>query len=353
MPVDATIEPRSGEELDRRALETWLLGHVRGARGPLRIRQFPHGFSNLNYLIELGALELVLRRPPPGASAQRVHDVGREYRLLASLHPAWGLAPEPIACCPDASVIGAPFHVVRRVTGSILRRALPDTLAPEALDRLGDTFAATLAQLHRVDAGLAGLGDVGQPRAWAERQLEGWHRRYQAVRTADSPDLGAIMRWLRPRLPVEGPPALIHNDYRYDNLVLDPQDPSRVLAVLDWEMATLADPQLDLGVALAYWVEAGDPVELQGFGITHLPGNPDRAGVLAAYERHARRRIEDPVFLYVFGLLRLAGVLQQIYARYRRGEHGDARHARVIGLVHDVVDLAHRAIRFDRISALR
>jgi aminoglycoside phosphotransferase (APT) family kinase protein len=352
MPVDDTIEPRGGEELDRRALETWLLGHVRGARGPLRIRQFPHGFSNLNYLLELGMHELVLRRPPPGASAQRVHDMGREYRLLASLHPAWGKVPEPIAFCPDASVVGAPFHVARRVPGTILRRSLPPALAPDVLARLGDGFAATLAQLHRIDVDLAGLGDVGQPRAWAGRQLEGWHRRYQAVRTADSPDLGAIMRWLRSRLPSEGAAALIHNDYRYDNLVLDPQDPSRVLALLDWEMATLADPQLDLGVALAYWVEAGDPVELQRFGITHLPGNPDRAGVLAAYERHAGRRIGDPVFLYVFGLLRLAGVMQQIYARYRRGEHGDARHARVIGLVHDVVDLAHRAIRFDRISAL-
>ena len=152
MPVDDTIEPRSGEELDRRALETWLLGHVRGARGPLRIRQFPHGFSNLNYLLELGPQQLVLRRAPPGANAQRVHDMGREYRLLASLHPAWGKVPEPVACCPDAAVIGAPFHVARRMPGMILRRELPRGMAPEVLEvrllnvrRVGQHYCAEIA----------------------------------------------------------------------------------------------------------------------------------------------------------------------------------------------------------------
>jgi aminoglycoside phosphotransferase (APT) family kinase protein len=350
--ADEATEVRPGDELDRAALETWLLGHVRGARGPLRIGQFAQGHSNLNYLLQLGDSELVLRRPPPGAG--HANDLGREYRFLASLHPAWDKAPEPLAYCPDPAVIGAPFHITRRVHGIVLRRSLPPRgFEPDRLAALGDSFAATLAQLHRVDASLAALGDFGRPQGWASRQIEGWQRRYQRARTADSPDLGAIVRWLRLRLPSETGPALIHGDFRHDNLILDPDDPCRVRAVLDWELATLADPQLDLGMALAYWIEAGDPADLQQFGISHHPGNPDRAALVAAYERHAARRITDPVFVFVFGLLRLASVMQPIYARHWRSGLSDARHARILGLVHDVVDLAERAIRRDRISDLQ
>lgn len=346
--TDEAIEVRAGDELDRGALETWLLGHLRGATGPLRIGQFPHGHSNLNYLLQLGDSELVLRRPPPG----QAHDVGREYRLLASLHPAWPQAPEPLAYCPDPGVIGAPFLVTRRVRGIVMRRSLPAGIDGAVLAALGDAFAATLAGLHRVDASLAGLGDFGLAPGWATRQIDGWHRRYQRARTPDSPDVGAIVRWLRGNLPPETGPALIHGDFRHDNLVLDAQEPRRIRAVIDWEMATLADPQLDLGMALAYWGEADDPADLQQFGISHLPGNPDRAGVVAAYERHAGRRIADPVFLFAFGLLRLASVMQPIYARHCQSGLSDPRRARVIGLVHDVVDLAERAIQRDRVSGL-
>lgn len=346
--LDEAGEVRAGDELDRAALETWLLGHLRGASGPLRIGQFPHGYSNLNYLLQLGDIELVLRRPPPGQQ----HDVGREYRLLASLHPAWKQAPEALAYCPDAGVVGAPFLVTRRVRGIVLRRRVPEGIDADALAALGDAFAATLAGLHRVDASLAGLGDFGRAPGWASRQIDGWHRRYQRARTPDSPDPGAVVRWLHANLPPESGAALIHGDYRHDNLVLDPRSPSHIEAVLDWEMATLADPQLDLGMALAYWAEPGDPADLQQFGISHLPGNPDRAGIVAAYERHARRRIADPVFLFAFGLLRLASVIQPIYARHCRSGLSDPRRARVIGLVHDVVDLAERAIQRDRISGL-
>lgn len=351
MRIDEAAEVRAGDELDRTALETWLLGHLRGARGPLHVGQFPHGHSNLNYLLQLGDSELVLRRPPPGPGV--AHDLGREYRLLAALHPVWGKVPQPLAYCPDPAVIGAPFHIARRVHGVVLRRELPATgFGPAQLAALGDAFAATLAQLHRVDVSLAALGDFGRAQGWAARQIDGWQRRYQRARTADSPDLGAILRWLRLRIPTETGPALIHGDFRHDNLMLDPDDPTRVRAVLDWELATLADPQLDLGMALAYWIEAGDPVELQRFGISHLPGNPDRATLVAAYERDAARRIADPVFGFVFGLLRLASVMQPIYARHCRSGLSDPRRARIIGLVHDVADLAERAIRRDRISAL-
>jgi aminoglycoside phosphotransferase (APT) family kinase protein len=349
--IDQPGPVRAGDELDRRALETWLLGHVRDASGPLLVRQFHGGHANLNYLLDLGGRELVLRRAPPGAASRAEHDVGREYRLLASLQPVWGKVPVPLAFCPDPHVIGAPFLIARRVRGAILRRIPPEGWRPETYASLADSFADTLASLHRVDPQLAGLGDIGRPGTLAQ-QLEAWLRRYQAARTADSPDLGPIATWLRRRVPAAWTPALCHNDYKYDNLVLGAQAPEGIVAVLDWELASLADPQLDLAWTLACWVEADDPSELQAFGLTHLPGNPDRAALLARYARAAHRAIDDPVYLYVVGLLRLAAVLQQIYARHRRSDASDPRYARVIGLVHDVAGLAERAIRLDRLSAL-
>lgn len=349
--IDQPGPVRPGDELDRRALETWLLGHVRDARGPLLVRQFTAGHSNLNYLLDLGGRELVLRRPPPGASLRAGYDVGREYRLLASLHPVWGCVPEPLAYCSDEQVIGAPFLVARRVRGRILRREVPEGWGEAEFGALARAFAATLASLHRIDPQLAGLGDIGRPVGFGP-QLEGWLRRYQAARTADSPELGAVAAWLRRRLPAAQAPVLCHHDYRYENLVLGAQSASGIAAVLDWELATLADPQLDLAWTLACWAEAGDPAALQAFGLTHVPGNPDRAQLVEHYEQAAQRAVPDPVALFVFGLLRLAAVLQQIYVR-ARAEGGDPRQARVIGLVHDVAEQAASAIRRDRINALR
>jgi aminoglycoside phosphotransferase (APT) family kinase protein len=350
-PIDQAGPVRAGEELDRRALETWLLGHVRGAGGPLEIQQFPHGHSNLNYLLDLGGSELVLRRPPAGAGPRLAHDVGREYRLLASLHPVWGKVPEPVAYSPDPRVIGAPFLVTRRVRGLILRQDAPEDWDDEAFAALASAFADTLASLHRIDPQLAGLGDIGQPLP-AAAQVEAWHRRYQAARTADSPDLSLLVHWLRRRARTSPRAALCHNDYKYDNLVLGPQPADGILAVLDWELATLGDPDADLGWTLASWIEADDAPALQAFGLTHRPGNPSRAELVRRYAHAAGHSVEDPVFIYVAGLLRLATVLQQVYARLRRGESGDPRRARVIEVVHDVAQQAERAVRLDRISGL-
>lgn len=351
IPIDQAVPVRAGEELDRRALETWLLGHVRDASGPLLVRQFAHGHSNRNYLLDLGGRELVLRRPPAGAAPRLGHDVGREYRLLASLHPVWGKVPEPLVYCPDPGVIGAPFLVTRRVRGMILRREAPAGWGEKSFATLANAVADTLASLHRIDPQLAGLGDIGQPTPVAA-QVDAWHRRYQAARTPDSPDLSRLLQWLRRRVPMAQRATLCHNDFKHDNLVLGPQSPDGIAAVLDWELATLGDPGTDLGWTLAGWIEADDAPALRGFGLTHLPGNPNRAELVQRYSRAAGRTVEDPVFLYVAGLLRLAAVLQQMYARFRRGEADDPRLGSVIGLVHDVALLAERAVRLDRISAL-
>ena len=352
--IDEAAAIRRGEELEVAALEAWLLAHLPGTHGPLQVAQFPSGFSNLTYLLTLGDLELVLRRAPPGAAVRGGHDMGREYRLLAALHPVWDKAPEALAWCEDAGVIGAPFYVMRRVRGVVLRGRVPPGLALDAdgFAQLSGNFARELATLHHVDLQRAGLDAFGHGEGYGRRQIEGWTQRYTAARTPDSPDLDALSAWLAQRLPAEHAPVLIHNDFKYDNVLLDPDAPTRILAVLDWEMATVGDPDYDLGTSLAYWAEADDPGNLRRFGTTHLPGNLDRNGLIGAYEHASGRRIDDPVFLFAYGLFKLAGIMQQIYARYRRGSTEDPRFAGLIALVHDCATLADRAIRLDRISGL-
>lgn len=352
--IDEPVAVRAGEELDVPALETWLLAHLPGTRGPLQVAQFPSGFSNLTYMLTLGDLELVLRRAPRGAAARGGHDMGREYRLLAALQPVYDKAPEPLAWCEDAAVIGAPFYVMRRVRGVVLRARVPDGLALDAAGfaTLSDTFVRELATLHAVDTTAAGLAAFGHGEGYGRRQIDGWTQRYDTARTDDSPDLAPLAAWLSAHVPADSGLALIHNDFKYDNVLLDPAAPTRILAVLDWEMATLGDPAYDLGTTLAYWSEAGDPGNLRRFGTTHLPGNLDREGVVAAYERHGGRRVDNPVFLFAYGLFKLAGIMQQIYARYRRGNTQDPRFAGLVHLVRDCGELAQRAIDSNRISAL-
>lgn len=352
--IDEAAGVRRGEELDVAALAPWLLAHLPGSRGPLQVQQFPSGFSNLTYLLTLGDLELVLRRAPRGAAARGGHDMGREYRLLSTLHPVYDKAPEPLAWCEDTSVIGAPFYVMRRVRGVVLRGRVPEGLPLDTAGfaKLSDGFVRELATLHGLDPVATGLHAFGHGEGYGARQVEGWTQRYTAARTDDSPDLTALSDWLAAHLPPENAPVLIHNDFKYDNVLLDADTPTRIRAVLDWEMATVGDPDFDLGTTLAYWAEADDPGGLRRFGTTHLPGNLDRAGVIAAYERHSGRRVGDPVFLFAYGLFKLAGIMQQIYARYRRGTTEDPRFAGLIVLVRDCGMLAERAIERQRISKL-
>ena len=286
------------------------LARAGGGVPAVEVEQFGRGYSNLTYLVRIGGRELVLRRPPVGSRVATAHDMGREYRILAALSagdpPAFGLAPRPLAYCDDPAVLGAPFYVMERVRGVILRADPPPgiDLGPDNARRLSEAFADHLARLHAVDVAAAGLGGLGRP-GYVERQVRGWSERWRAAATDEVPEMDKVAAWLAGRLPtvVESAPAtlaLIHNDYKYDNLVLDPADPARVVALLDWEMATVGDPLLDLGTALGYWVEAGDPEPLQRFrfGPTHLPGSLTRREVAERYAAASGRpRGRPPVRL--------------------------------------------------------
>jgi aminoglycoside phosphotransferase (APT) family kinase protein len=355
--IDGSRAVREGEELPNERLLAYLGAHLPELEATLSVEQFPAGFSNLTYLLRAGNRELVLRRPPIGAKIKTAHDMSREYRILSHLHPVYQKVPRPLLFCEDEEILGAPFYVMERVTGIILRAQPPRgiELSPELMRGLSEAFVENLAEIHEVDYEAAGLGDLGSPQGYVKRQVEGWTKRYYNARTDDVASIEQLAGWLMQHLPADSErSSLIHNDYKYDNLVLSPEDLTRVVAVLDWEMATIGDPLMDFGTSLGYWVETTDPEEWQryGFGLTSLPGSYTRSELLDRYAKCTSRRLDDPVFYFAYGLLKIAVIVQQIYFRYQKGLTRDPRFAQLGELVKACGSLARRAIELKRIDQL-
>ncbi len=257
-------------------------------------------------------------------------------------------------------MIGAPFYLMERVRGVILRQPKAPAgidLPPERMRAISEAAVDGLAALHAVDYRQAGLGDLGHPQGYVTRQVEGWSGRWQKARTDDVPDLDRAAAWLAAHLPPDigdAGAALLHNDYKYDNLVLDPADLSRVVAVLDWEMATVGDPLMDLGTSLGYWMDPDDFPELKMLpaGPTTLPGNLGRAEVVERYAAQSGRDVSGILFYYVFGLFKIAVIAQQIYYRYRQGLTRDERFAALLGAVRVLGRTTAAAIARNRIDRL-
>ncbi|MEZ4678161.1 MAG: phosphotransferase family protein [Caldilineaceae bacterium] len=357
--LDQPTTIRQGEELDRQALAAYLAAQLPDIQGTLQIAQFPSGYSNLTYALQIGETQLVLRRPPFGANIRSAHDMGREYRVLSGLRRVTDKVPKPLLYCEDEAVLGAPFYVMERVRGLILRAKsmsmpqLTSQLTPLLMRQLSMAAIDMLAEIHGLDFVAAGLSELGRPEGYVERQIRGWQRRYQNVETEPLPALAEVTSWLEHHLPSEHASALIHNDFKYDNLVLDPSDPTRIIAVLDWEMCTLGDPLMDLGTTLGYWIEATDPPALiDMFGLTALPGNAHRGELVDRYIEKSGRAVPDPLFYYVYGLFKIAVIIQQIYFRYRQGTTQDPRFANLDQVVRDCTHLASLALEKDRIYHL-
>ena len=346
--TDEAGSVRPGEELDLEKLASYLAGQLGGVEGQVTVEQFPNGHSNLTYLLRLGDRELVLRRPPFGNRVKSAHDMGREYRILSRLCRVYGPAPCPVLFCDDDGVLGAPFYLMERRRGIILRKPPPADrpIPPETVRRLCESLVDGLAALHALDYEAAGLGELGKPEGYVERQVTGWSRRYHDAQTNDVPSLDRAAEWLAANRPAESGAALIHNDYKFDNLVLDPDDPGRIVAVLDWEMATIGDPLMDLGTTLGYWIESSDPEALRRFlgGPTALPGSLTRHELALRYCQTAGRELPDLLFHHVYGLFKIAAIAQQIYARYARGATQDPRFAALGGVVAALGESAGRAI---------
>jgi len=322
---------RPGEELDLTRLEPYLREHLPGETGGLSVRQFPSGHSNLTYSLQLGARELVLRRPPFGSKVKSAHDMGREFRVLSKLHAAYAPAPEVLFYCDDESVLGAPFYVMEPVHGVILRKKVPPVLKFTAgtARRLSESFVDNLVRLHSVDYVAAGLADVGKAEGYLERQVRGWTDRYHGSKTHEYAEVEKICAWMQEHMPATSNVSLIHNDYKYDNVVLDPSDITKIVGVLDWEMCTIGDSLADLGTALAYWIDATDPPEVQQhrWGPTNDPGSFTRAEVVDYYALKTGCSVFQIPFYVTFARFKLAVIAQQIYFRYHQGLTRDERFA--------------------------
>ncbi|TWI77283.1 aminoglycoside phosphotransferase (APT) family kinase protein [Desulfobotulus alkaliphilus] len=350
---DEATQVRSGEELDLKKLSAYLKDQIPHLSENMEIQQFPSGFSNLTYLLRSGDREMVLRRPPFGKKAKTAHDMGREYRILKSLRPVFPYCPEPLCFCEDPDIMGCDFYVMQRIPGIILRKKLPEgfSLSPSQASKLCENLVSVHANLHKLDIRDAGLENFGKPEGYVKRQVEGWSRRFRDARTPDVPAFEEIMAWLNEKQPGDTDrPSIIHNDFKFDNVVLNPNDPTEIIGILDWEMATLGDPLMDLGASMAYWINKTDPDYLQHTRLmpTTLEGMMTREEVVAAYAKKTGRNIQDFDFYYIFGLFRLAVIAQQIYYRFYHGQTKDQRFAFLVHAVgffekacKDVMDKKH------------
>lgn len=343
MSPDQPTTIRSGEELENSRLEPYLQANL-GISGELAVAQFPRGFSNLTYLLRLGETELVLRRPPFGANIKSAHDMGREYRILSALKPVYPKVPKALLYCQDEAILGAPFYVMERLNGVILRNKASLELTPTLMHGLSEALLDALVELHQFNYARAGLGDLGKPEGYVERQVAGWSKRYEAARTDAIGGMELAMQWLPKHQPKTQRSALIHNDFKYDNLILNPTNLTQVIAVLDWEMATLGDPLMDLGTTLAYWAQTDSPAGLRSFGLTHLEGNLSRAELVDVYAKQTGFDLSEIVFYYVFGLFKVGVIMQQIYARFKAGKTQDPRFGALIGLIVEIGTMIEQTV---------
>ncbi|MBX8518450.1 phosphotransferase family protein [Pseudomonas cichorii] len=333
--TDQSTDIRPGEELDAHLIDPYLKTRIPGLSGLPQISQFPGGASNLTYLVRYPEQEFVLRRPPFGQKARSAHDMGREYRILNGLKDAFPYCPKAYAHCTDESLIGSDFYVMERVKGIILRSDLPPELNLDAgqTEALCKSFIDKLVELHQVDYQACGLADLGKPQGYVERQILGWSERYEKAMTPDAPAWEKVRNWLVAKMPADHPQqAIVHNDYRFDNVILDPENPMRIIGVLDWELTTLGDPLMDLGNTLAYWIQADDPapVQLMRRQPSNAPGMLTRQQFVDYYAERSGIRIDNFDFYYTYGLFRLAGIVQQIYYRFFHGQTQDKRFAQFI-----------------------
>lgn len=350
--LDETVSVREGEALNLAALEPYLREHLGLPHGGFTVEQFPGGHSNLTYCVRIGDREFVLRRPPFGSKVKSAHDMGREYTVLKHLQGHFAPAPNPYLYCEDESVIGAKFYLMDRIRGVVLRTHKPAGFEapPELVRSTCIAMAETLADLHAVDWQAAGLGSLQRKSGtFVRRQVEGWIRRYGDSQTDEVPHVEDVFAWCAQRIPKDVGAVLIHNDYKFDNVLLDPEKLDAIRGVLDWEMSTIGDPLFDLGVALGYWInpdETSGPL-VSGCFLTQMPGAVSRNEFADVYGARSGRDVSNIHFYYVFAIIKLAVVLQQIYYRYHQGLTQDERFAPLIGMVHLLAERAANLIDAD------
>lgn len=312
--------------INHSAVARFFAERVPGGDVPLQFSLISGGRSNLTYLVEGGGQSWVLRRPPLGHVLPTAHDMAREYRVLSALADTDVPVARPLALCEDAAVNDMPFYVMEYRPGVVLAHSLPDDYAATEAERrrVSEAMIDTMARLHAIDYRAVGLADFGRPEGYLERQVRRWAQQWERSRTAPLPEIETLAARLAAALPASPAPTIVHGDFRLGNLALDPRDPGRVVAVFDWEMATLGDPLSDLGYTLIYWADPGDEIDAASIGsvspFTQLPGFLRRAELIDAYARRSGRDVEAIDFYQVLALYKLAIIAEGIYARFLQGK---------------------------------
>ncbi len=339
---------RPGEELNQENLQVFLRENLGVKTDSVEIAQFPAGSSNLTYSVRIGAAEYVLRRPPFGNTVKSAHDMKREFDVLSKLSAVYQPAPKPLIYCADETVIGSEFYLMERRNGLIIRGASPEVLknSKELQRKVCESFIENLVELHSLDYRKIGLGDLGKPEGYAQRQVEGWTKRYFDAQTDAHPELEKSIEWLNADVPEPSGATLVHNDYKFDNLMLDPENLTEITAVLDWEMTTVGEPLMDFGTTLGYWMPKNAPPEMFG-----LPANPvilmknfSHRDLIEIYAGKSGRDLSEILFYYAFGTFKIAVICQQIYARYKKGLTRDRRFANFDRFVNALGKIAWQAI---------
>ena len=335
METDAR-DVRPGEQLDWPRLVAWLRDRLPACRIPgldvsrePDVAQFPGGHSNLTYLVRFGDTDIVVRRPPFGPVPPTAHDMAREYRWLSAMHGVFPLAPQPYLLCEDAGVIGSVFYAMERRRGVVVRTDEPPALAnPAARRRLSEAMIDTLAALHAIDVAANGLTTLGKPAGFVERQVRGWSERWRRSQTTTLAEMDALASWLSEHLPPDPTPAIVHGDFKLDNVMLDAADVGRIVAVFDWEMSALGDPLVDVGIVLAYWSPTAPPSQRDALTtVIDRPGYFTREEIVSRYAERSGRDLSNIRFYEIFAVFKIAVVIQQIYFRYVQGQTTDARFA--------------------------
>lgn len=318
----------------------------------IEITQIAGGYSNLTFMIDSPSGKLAMRRAPFGDKISKAHDMLRESQVLEALQKAsYKKSPKPILLFEDESINGAPLLVMEWIDGIILsgKTGKGQMLAPDEFEKLSKNSMDSLIELHLLELETSGLINLGKPEGYVERQVLGWTDRYLRSKTNELPEMEKVATWLKANIPAIENVGFIHNDYKYDNLVLDRENKSEIKSVLDWEMATVGDPLMDLGTSLAYWAQAGDPDILKLFNLSHLPGNMTRAEVIQYYDLRTHFDLSNILFYYVFGLFKVGVIAQQIYRRYSLGFANDPRFANLIQVVDAAGKMAEKSILHEKI----
>ena len=354
--LDKAVKIREGQSLKTDSLETYMRNAMELPKARMEVLQFPSGYSNLTYLLKFGEKELVLRKPPQGVKIKSGHDMGREFRILTGLHPIYNKVPKPFLFSDDPSFIGTPFYIMERMNGVIFRGHTPKEQLPDLnqMRKLSEAFVSTLAEIHSFNYHAAGLENLGRPDGYVKRQIEGWTKRYIKAKTDEFKPLEKVYTWLNKNIPTEQRSALIHNDFKYDNLILSQDKSLNIKGILDWEMATIGDPLMDLGTTLGYWIQDSDPDFLKenSMNITLVKGNLTRSQLVENYAKKSNITMDNILFYYVFGLFKIAAIIQQIYFRYKNGFTTDIRFKNLNKAVEMYGKMGLQAIQKNKIDNL-